>query len=303
MTTPPAAPRSSRAGTHSLANRILHPGPRRPPGGNTLSPDHDLQARNTAGLHPPDSTAGHTGIGDRLFGWARFPDAVIQLALSSPASRRTKAHSSPAALDGSRTLPADSTAETEASQEATTTGQPAKAPVQPRPAAKTPHRPDHSPSAPAAAPRPPQISARKTRRPAPLAINTAALLLIAGGVLSLVAGLRAALDPERPAPQAAAQLAELRVPVEMVLSFARIADVAVSAVAFGIFLLLASLIRDGRSWARTGGCVVVAAALYFAFRDGSSVQVAGALLALVGTGLLFLPASSRYFATKGGRIA
>lgn len=303
MTTPPAAPRSSRAGTYSLANRIMHPVLRRPAEGDDSSPGRDLQAGNAASLHPPKPTAGHAGLGGRLFGWTRFPHAVIQLALSSPATHRPPRSSSPAVLDGEETLHGDTAAETASGPAAGPAGQPAKPPVLPRPAAKTPPRPDHSPSAPAAAPRPPQISDRKTRRPAPFAINTAALLITAGGVLLLIAGLRAALDPERPAPQAAAQLAELRVPVDAVLSLARIADVAVAAVAFGIFLLLASLIRDGRSWARTGACVVVAAALFFGFRDGSFAHVAGALMAVLGTGLLFMPASRRYFATKGGRTA
>jgi len=132
-------------------------------------------------------------------------------------------------------------------------------------------------------------------------VNAAFLLITAGGVLGLVAGLRAAVDPQRPVPQAAAQLAELRVPVEAVVSLARAADVAVAAVAFGMFLLLASLIRDGRSWARAGVCVLVAAALFFGVRDGSFTHVASALLAGLGAGLLFLPPSGRYFATRGGR--
>ena len=299
MTTPPAAPRSSRAGTNSLANRILHPGLHRPAEKDDSSPGRDLQTGDAA-PHPPKPAAGHAGMG-RLFGWARFPDAVIQLALSSPAARRPRRSES--VLDGSVTLPADSTARTVSSPAAVPAGQPAKPPVLPRPAAKTPSRPSHMPSAPAAAPRPPRISDRKTRRPAPFPVKAAVLFITAGGVLGLIAGLRAALDPDRPAPQAAAQLAELRVPVETILSLARVADVAVAAVAFGIFLLLASLVRDGRSWARTGACVVVAAALFFGFRDGSFVHVAGALLAGLGTGLAFMPASSRYFATHGGRTA
>ncbi|MBF4994087.1 hypothetical protein ITX31_08180 [Arthrobacter gandavensis] len=303
MTIPPAAPRSPRAGTNSLTHRILHPGHRRHAEVDHSSPDLDLPAGNASVSHPRRTPASHMGIGDRLFGWARFPDAVIQLALSSPAARRPRLSPSPAALNGSAVLQEDRTAkETASSPGAGMSGQSAKPPVA-RPAAKTPPRPDRSPSAPATVPRPPQISARRTRRPAPLAINTAALLITAGGVLGLIAGLRAALDPARPAPQAAAQLAELRVPVETVLSLARIADVAVAAVAFGIFLLLASLVRDGRSWARTGACVVVAAALFLGFRDSSSAHVAAALLAMLGTGFLFVPSSRRYLASRGGRTA
>jgi len=134
-------------------------------------------------------------------------------------------------------------------------------------------------------------------------VNTAALLILAAGVLALVTSLRAAMDPLRPAPPAASQLQELGVPVDTILSLARVADVAVAAVAFGIYLLLVSLIRDGRTWARAGVCVLVAAGLFFGFRDGSFPHVVAALGTALGTWLLFMPSSARYFATHGGRTA
>ncbi|MEB7505826.1 hypothetical protein [Arthrobacter koreensis] len=299
MTTPPATPRSSGAGLNSLTSRIMRPGPRRPAQDGQSAGDLSSRSTDSARAHPPEAASGQPRPSGRLLGWTRFPDAVIQLALSSPATRRP-------GQDAAATLPAVPDAQPGNSGPAPAPAadpRPARPAAQPRPAAKTPPRPGHPPT-PAETPhRPPRITDRRTRRPAPLAINAAALLITAGGVVGLIAGLRAAMDPERPAPQAAAQLAELRVPVETILSLARIADVAVAAVAFGLFLLMASLVRDGRSWSRPGTCVLVAAALFFGFRDDSFAHVAAALLAGIGAGMLFLPPSGRYFATRGGRTS
>lgn len=307
MTTPGATPRSSGAGINSLANRLLHHGFRRAPQEDIPAGDRSPAgaARQTAS-HPAAAPSGRARIGGRLLSWPRFPDAVIQLALSAPAAAEPQrkappeapeAPEAPAAPSGSGEAKPDSVPASSGSGSAAAL----KPPVQPRPAAKAPPRPDRSPSPPTAAQQPPRISDRRTRRRAPLAVNAAALIILAAGALHLVASLRAAFDPLRPAPPAAIQLQELGVPADMILSLARIADVAVAAVAFGIFLLLASLIRDGRNWARAGVCVLVAAGLFFGFRDGSFPHVAAALITALGTGLLFLPSSNRYLATHGGR--
>ena len=288
MATTPAAPSSSGAGSKSLPRRILHTGLRRhgreplPPTGRT----RELPADGSAGRQPK------TGVGDRLFGWARFPDAVIKLALTSPAS-----------VHAPEADPVQAPADT-ASEATTTAPAPVgrKSPARPRPAAKTPPRPDHRPS-PVAAPAPaPRISDRRSRRRAPLPVNLAALLITGGGVLTLLIGLREAMDPQRAAPAAASQLEALGVPVETVLSMARVADAAVAAVAFGFYVLLASLIRDGRSWARAGCVVLVAAALFFGFKELSYQHVTAGVLAGLGTGLLFIPQSARYFASRGNRL-
>lgn len=302
MTTPGATPRSSGAGINSLANRLLHHGFRRAPQEDTPSADRSpaAAARETAS-HPAAAPSGLARIGGRLLSWPRFPDAVIQLALSAPAAaapQRKAPLEAPTAPSGPGEAKPDSVPGGSGAGSAAA----AKPPVQPRPAATTPPRPDRSPS-PAAVRQPPRISDRRPRRRAPVAVNAAALIILAAGVLHLVASLRAAFDPLRPAPLAAVQLQELGVPADMILSLARIADVAVAAVAFGIYLLLASLIRDGRNWARAGVCVLVAAGLFFGFRDGSFPHVAAALITALGTGLLFLPSSARYLATRGGRTA
>lgn len=303
MTTPGATPRSSGAGINSLANRLLHHGFRRAPQEDTPSADRSpaAAARETAS-HPAAAPSGLARIGGRLLSWPRFPDAVIQLALSAPAAaapQRKAPLEAPTASSGPGEAKPDSVPGGSGAGSAAAV----KPPVQPRPAATTPPRPDRSPSPPAAVRQPPRISDRRPRRRAPLAVNAAALIILAAGVLHLVASLRAAFDPLRPAPLAAVQLQELGVPADMILSLARIADVAVAAVAFGIYLLLASLIRDGRNWARAGVCVLVAAGLFFGFRDGSFPHVAAALITALGTGLLFLPSSARYLATRGGRTA
>lgn len=251
----------------------------------------------TPGATPRSSGAGIQSLANRMLhhGFRRGPQDGVPAAPAAAEPQRRARVQSPAApyrpgeAEPDR-VPAGSAA-------------PASPPAQPRPAAKTPPRPDRSPAPPAAVPQPPRISGRRTRRRAPLAVNTAALLILAAGVLALVASLRAAMDPLRPAPPAAIQLQELGVPVDTILSLARVADVAVAAVAFGIYLLLVSLIRDGRNWARAGVCVLVAAGLFFGFRDGSFPHVAAALGTALGTWLLFMPSSARYFATHGGRTA
>ena len=179
------------------------------------------------------------------------------------------------------------------------TAAPKKLPAAPRPAAKTPPRPGRQPSLPAETASRPRITGLRTRRRAPLAVTAAALLVAAGGAVALLAGLQSAMDPQRPVPAAAAQLEELGVPADVILSVARIADAAVAAVVFGIYLLLASLIRDGRNWARVGCCILVAAALFLGLRDAAYLHVTAALLAGVGTGLLFLPRGSGYFTAPG----
>ncbi|MER2134526.1 MAG: hypothetical protein ABS910_07585 [Arthrobacter sp.] len=296
MTTPDATPRSSHAGTSFRAGSLLRRGFRRAPrdGAPSGGVPPALPAGDTARRHP-EAPSSLARIGGGLLSWPRFPDAVIKLALAAPPAvqpQQKAAPKAPAGPSGAEPehVPAVSSA-------------PAKPPAQPRPAAKTPPRPDRSPSPAAAAQHPPRISDRRTRRRAPRAVNTAVLLIVAAGLLHLVASLQAALDPLRPAPQAAVQLQELGVPADMVLSVARVADVAVAAVAFGTYLLLASLIRDGRNWARAGVCVLVAAGLFFGLRDGSFPHAAAALVTALGAGLLFLPSSASYLATHGGRTA
>ena len=293
MATTPAAPSSSGAGSKSLPHRILHTSLRRhsreplPPTGRT----RELPAGGSADQQPK------TGVGERLFGWARFPDAVIKLALTSPAS-----------VQSPEAEPVQAPADT-ASEATTTAPAPApapapagkKSPARPRPAAKTPPRPDHRPSPVAVSAPAPRITDRKSRRRAPLQVNLAALLITGGGVLTLLIGLRKAMDPQRAAPAAASQLEALGLPAETVLSMARVADVAVAVVAFGFYVLLASLIRDGRNWARAGCFVLVAAALFFGFKDLAYQHVTAGVLAGLGTGLLFIPQSARYFASRGNR--
>lgn len=311
MATPPATPRSSGAGTKSLTHRILHPGFRH--SSQDAVPAGDSSGDN---IHPqpPAAPSGQPGLGGRMLSWTHFPDAVIKLALSSPAAARprqeahTEAPEQASALEHAPDQVPGNTpglAEDHALEEDPPPAAPtaARTPAGPLSAAKAPPQPERSPAAPAAVPPAPRISGRRTRRRAPFAVNGAALLILAGGTLALVTGLRAAMDPLRPVPLAALQLQDLGVPVESVLTLARIGDAAVTAVAFGLYLLLATLVRDGRNWARSGVCVLVAVALFFGFRDGSFALVATALLAGMGAGLLFLPPSARYFATRGGRTA
>ncbi|MBD8044507.1 hypothetical protein H9638_11885 [Arthrobacter sp. Sa2BUA2] len=124
------------------------------------------------------------------------------------------------------------------------------------------------------------------------------MLIASAGVLLLVVGLQAALDPARPFPAAALQLQQLKVPPESVLAVARVADVALAVVTFGLYVFLATLVREGRNWARVCCCLLITAALFFGIRDNLSQHVGAALLAGAGLGLLFLPRAGRYFAPR-----
>ncbi|WP_312181266.1 hypothetical protein [Arthrobacter sp.] len=124
------------------------------------------------------------------------------------------------------------------------------------------------------------------------------MLIAAAGVLVLVVSLRAALDPGRPFPVAAIQLQALKVPPESVLAVARVADVAIAVVTFGLYLFLATLIREGRNWARACCGILIAAALFFGIRDDLAQHVGAALLAGAGLALLFLPHVAPHFAPR-----
>jgi len=127
-------------------------------------------------------------------------------------------------------------------------------------------------------------------------VNAGAVLIFAAGVMVLVAGFRAAMDPGRGVPEATAQLLELGVPADTLLVLARVADVAMTAVTFGAYFFLASVIRDGRNWARVCCAALVAAALFFGVMNHAEQHVAAALIAGTGLALSFLPGTARYFA-------
>ena len=165
-----------------------------------------------------------------------------------------------------------------------------------RPAAKLPPRPQHPPiSAPVPSRRLPD---RRPRRKAPFAVNAGAWLIAAAGVLVLVVGVRAAFDPGRPFPEAAFQLQQFKVPPESVLAVARVAAAAVAVVTFGLYVFLATLVREGRNWARVCCCLLITASLFLGIRDNLAQHVAAALVAGAGLGLLFLPRAARYFAPR-----
>lgn len=262
MTPPPEAPNSPQAGSTFLS-RHFH-----------------LPVRNL-GFHRLAVRPSRTGWPER--GSApETPDA--------PA---------PAAAPAPETAPAAPPASGAAAGAALAGGErPAKRPS-PQPAAKLPPRPERAP-VPQPVP-PPRLSSRKTPRRAPLAVNAGALLIFAAGVVVLVAGFRAAMDPGRGVPEATAQLLELGVPADTLLVLARVADVAMTAVTFGACFFLASVIRDGRNWARVCCAALVAAALFFGVLNHAEQHVAAALIAGTGLALSFLPGTARYFARGRAR--
>ncbi|MBD7995656.1 hypothetical protein H9639_10140 [Arthrobacter sp. Sa2CUA1] len=87
-------------------------------------------------------------------------------------------------------------------------------------------------------------------------------------------------------------------PPESVLAVARVADAALAVVTFGLYLFLATLVREGRNWARVCCCLLITASLFLGIRDNLAQHVGAALLAGAGVGLLFLPRAARYFARR-----
>ncbi|WAP52387.1 hypothetical protein OL239_03670 [Arthrobacter sp. ATA002] len=75
----------------------------------------------------------------------------------------------------------------------------------------------------------------------------------------------------------------------------QVAALASAVVVFGIYLLVAVLIREGRNWARIGGSVLATAGLAEAAAAGAAPQAAALLVAAAGLALLYRRDCNRYF--------
>ncbi|WP_066296416.1 hypothetical protein [Arthrobacter luteolus] len=314
MTTPPAAPDSPGAGPNTQGTGSAHPR------SAVRRSRHGAEA--SAELDAPDHAVPNASQGRQ---WRPWPSIALRQAIhgrSASRRRATAAHrsrelelevSGPAAQSAAgsgadftgpgagSTGPTRSGAESgapaaEPGLDLTGDRRPRRQGAEAQPAAKLPPRPEHPP---APAPEPPRrLPDRRPRLRAPFAVNAAAVLIAAAGALLLVVGLRAALDPGRPFPEVALQLQQLKVPPESVLAVVRVADAAVAVVTFGLYIFLATLVREGRNWARVCCCLLITASLFFGIRDNLSQQVGAALLAGTGLALTFLPRAARYFAQR-----
>jgi hypothetical protein len=154
------------------------------------------------------------------------------------------------------------------------------------------------PKPPAAAP-PPALPARipfsEWKGPRPRAVSLAFALIVVGGIISLSGGIAASRSPVTELPPNIAELEMLGVDAGEYAAAMRVVTLAAALVVFGIYLLLAVLIREGRNWARIGGSVLAAAGLTEAVAAGSGVQVAALLVAAAGLGMLYRSDCRRYF--------
>lgn len=126
-------------------------------------------------------------------------------------------------------------------------------------------------------------------------MGAAFVLIVAAGVISLWGGIQASRSPVTELPAIAVQLEKIGVGAGEYAAALQVATLACSVVLFGVYLLVAVLVREGRNWARIGGSVLAAAGLAGAAAAGSDSQGLAALVAAGGLCLLYPGGCSRYF--------
>ena len=154
------------------------------------------------------------------------------------------------------------------------------------------------PALPNAAPSPPlpaRIPYSEWKGQRPRAVRLGFTLIMLGGLLSLIGGVQTSRLPVTNLPPTATLLEQLGVGADKYAAVIQGAILAASLVAFGLYALLACLIREGRNWARIGGSVLAAAALVIALKSGSEPQVLAVLVAAGGLALLYRADCARYF--------
>ena len=133
----------------------------------------------------------------------------------------------------------------------------------------------------------------KGRRPR--AVRLAFTLILLAGFISLISGVQAGRAPITELPPLVVQLGELGVDTGEYRAALQFITLAASLVVFGLYLLFACMIREGRNWARIGGSVLVAAALVAAFLNAAVPQMVALLVAAAGLALLYRRDCARYF--------
>lgn len=154
------------------------------------------------------------------------------------------------------------------------------------------------PDPPAAEPQPAapaRIPYREWKGPRPRAVGLAFGLLVVAGIISLAGGIEASRTPVPELPAALAPLEQFGVDTGNYAAALHAVTLAATLVVFGIYLLSAVLIREGRNWARIGCSVIAAAGLGAAILTGSAPQLIAVLVAIGGLGLLYRRECSRYF--------
>lgn len=154
------------------------------------------------------------------------------------------------------------------------------------------------PQPPAADP-PPALPARipysEWKGPRPRSVGLAFALIVIAGSISLSGGIAASRRPVTELPSNVAELGRLGVDTAEYAAAMQVVTLAAALVVFGIYLLIAVLIREGRNWARIGASVLAAAGLAAAVDAGPGPQMIAVLMAAVGLGLLYRSDCRRYF--------
>jgi heme/copper-type cytochrome/quinol oxidase subunit 2 len=134
--------------------------------------------------------------------------------------------------------------------------------------------------------------------PPPKEVQASFWLWIAGAVLSVISALLVlterdtVVDQVRATPDGASLSQEQ---VDSLVLVTLLIAVVVSLVVAALYVLFAFKARAGRNWARIVLALLTAVSLLFQL---TSVSILGLLVALIGvvaTVLLFLPASNQYF--------
>ncbi|MCC3268390.1 hypothetical protein MUG94_14820 [Arthrobacter gengyunqii] len=151
------------------------------------------------------------------------------------------------------------------------------------------------PSAVPAPALPARIPYSEWKGPRPRAVRLAFALILLAGFISLISGVQAGRAPITELPPLVVQLGELGVDTSEYAAALQFIALAAALVVFGLYLLFAFMIREGRNWARIGGSVLVAAALVAAFLNAAVPQTVALLVAAAGLALLYRRDCARYF--------
>ncbi|WP_146070446.1 hypothetical protein [Arthrobacter sp. 08Y14] len=151
------------------------------------------------------------------------------------------------------------------------------------------------PSAVPAPALPARIPYSEWKGPRPRAVRVAFALIMLAGCISLISGVQASRAPVTELPPLVVQLGELGVDTGEYAAVLQFVTLAATLVVFGLYLLFASMIREGRNWARIGASVLVASALVWAVLNAVVPQTVALLVAALGLALLYRRDCARYF--------
>ena len=146
-----------------------------------------------------------------------------------------------------------------------------------------------------------RIPYREWKGPRPRVVTLSAALIVLGGVITLIGGVAATRAPVSELSATAAQLERFGIDVTRYTAVFQGVALATALVVFGLYLLFAFLIREGRNWARIGGTVLVGPALVAALVHGEVAQVYATAAAAAGLALLYRRDSNRYFRPRTPR--